>query len=366
MRPEPVVEDATMPMNNSSASASQPADPEILSFTGKILEYHQGLVEMHGDMLHALLPAPVAEALDVPEEVYLGDEAHPLLYGAPLLDRLIGLATGEVPVVYGRIDFPYLKKEGFDRLLTQDVRFLDSQVRVVNRADSRTTYMVLVVHYRAMSDERKEGLLRLGLHESSGALVEELDKLWPECRPQFFASGQVPPHFPVHLEKTIASGMLQAQGLTELALADFLASMKRRLTRDVTNTWEYYDALGAEMQAGLVQPNLTEEQRQERRLKIEGLPREMKVKIDDLAQKYQVRVTLTGRAAIRLLVNVVQLVVDMKHRKLKRSVSLTWNPITSRLDPLTCERCQGTIRSIQPVEKNNQIVLCCPACSRRG
>jgi len=46
----------------------------------------------------------------LPEEAPLGADDAPLLYGSPSLDRLIALATGEVPVAYGQIEVPYLKK----------------------------------------------------------------------------------------------------------------------------------------------------------------------------------------------------------------------------------------------------------------
>ncbi|NTW37899.1 MAG: hypothetical protein HGB17_17715, partial [Syntrophobacteraceae bacterium] len=189
-------------------------------------------------------------------------------------------------------------------------------------------------------------------------LVDAFDDL----RPEYFEPGKTPPHFPVHLEKAVKSGMRSARTLVEAELSDFLSSMQRRLRRDTRNTREYYEALKTEMQAGLCHPNLTEPQKAERLAKIADLPRELERKIADLEQKYQVRVTVSACAARRLLVDVVQLLLVLKYRKLQLSVSVTWNPITRRLDPLVCERCGlGTTR-VTPVGETS-VQLLCPSCA---
>lgn len=341
------------------------ADPEILSFSAELLEHLGGLIESESDRLLALLPKPLSRELDLPEEIWLGSEAAPLRYGSPLLDRLIQLATREVPVAYGQIQVPYLKKEGFQQLLRQDLIFLDSLVRVTGRAEARATYMVLICRYVAMSDERKEGLVQVGLQEGTGAVVQDFIELWDQAYPLFFPLGQVPPHFPERLDRAVSGGMHHAERQVHENLADFLKSMRRRLQRDVRNTREYYQALQAEMHAGLSHPALTDAQKVERMAKIRDLPVEMARKIEDLEQKYQVRVTVSACAAFRFLVDIVQLMVEVKHRKFKRSIPVIWNPVTRRLDPLICERCGETTTRIHPVPRENTVELLCDRCSRR-
>jgi hypothetical protein len=341
------------------------SDPELLAFAAELLENHGGLIEPESDRLLALLPPRLARELELSEEVQLGSEQVPLLYGSPLLDRLIGLATRDVPVVYGQIQGLYLKKAGFEQLIGQDIAFADGQVRVGSRAEARTTYMVLACHYVALSDERKEGLVQVAFHEGSGALIPGLADLWPEYHPEFFPAGKVPPHFPVHLEQAVKTGMHSAESLVRERLADFLSSMRRGLVRDVKNTREYFQALGTEMQAGLSHPNLIEPQRQERLAKIAELPAELARKILDVQQKYQVRVTISACAAFRLLVDVVQLLLELKYRKFQRSVRVTWNPLTRHLDPLVCESCRATIHRIHPAVSDAAIRLLCPSCTHR-
>ena len=344
---------------------SSTSDPELLAFSAELLEQHGGLIEQSSERLLALLPENLAKELGLPEEVQLGSDEAPLLYGSPLLDRLVEFATQDVPVAYGQIKVPYLKKAGFEQLFGQDVTFVDGLVRIAGRAEARTSYLVLMCRFVALSDERREGLVEVGLHEGSGAMIPELVGCWQDFQPQFFTPGKVPPHFPVHLEQAVTSGVDNATDAVREDLADFLHSMRRRLQRDVRNTREYYAMLQAEMAASLKQPNLTEGQRQERLAKMSDLPGEMDRKIQDLEQKYRVRVTVSPCAGVRLLVDVVQLMVELKYRKSHRSLRITWNPLTRRLDPLLCERCRKTTRRIQPVVKDSTVLLLCLPCSQK-
>jgi hypothetical protein len=340
-------------------------DPELLSFSVQVLERHGGLVERRGDYLFSLLPGPLAHLLELPEEAQLGGEGSPLLYGSPVLDRLIQLAAREVPVVYGQVETAYLKKEGFEKLLEQDLRFQEGQIHVVNRAEARTTYMLLTAHYVALSDERKEGLVRVGIHEASGALIPELEEGLSNFPLQYFEPGKTPSHFPVRLERTISSALQGARDQAESQLAEFFSSMQRRLRRDVRNTREYYEALKQEMEDRLKNPHLADGQREERTAKIQALPREMKSKIADLENKYRVQVTLTGCAAMRILVPVAQIMVLLRYRKLQRDLRVIWNPITRRLDPLACEDCQKTTRIVTPRDRGPNLFLLCPSCAAK-
>ncbi len=341
------------------------SDPELLAFAGDLIEKRGGLIERLPDRLLAVLPPDLAGALALSEEAILGTDETPLLYGSPFLDRLVTLATSEVPVVYGQIEVPYLKKAGFEELLGKDLNFADGQVRVSARAEARTSYMILTCRCVALSDERKEGLLQIGVHEGSGAVIGSLERGWQEFQPQFFPAGKVPPHFPVRIDPAIASAMASARTGIEKELSDFLTSMQRRLQRDVTNTREYYEALKAEMAASLSHPNLMEAQRQEREEKLAALPAELARKVEDLRQKYRVEVTITACATLRLLVNIAQISLAIRYRKGERTLRVVWNPLTRQLDPLVCERCHQTITRIHPVARDKDIELICTQCAQK-
>jgi hypothetical protein len=340
-------------------------DPELLEFTAQCIEQFGGIAEQHDEQLTAVLPKPLRQSLHLPEEVQLGDEARPLLYGSPVLDQLIHLATAEVPLVMGRIEVPYLKKAGFEQQLSQDFVFTNARLHVSNRAEARTTYMALTCKYIALSDERKEGLVEVSVQENSGAVIADFEHLWSDQAVQFYQQSSVPPHFPTHLEHTVRNVLQEAHVRADRQLVDFTESMKRRLRRDVKNTQEYYQALENEMEASLSNPNLGDTQRQERLAKIEDLPHEMHQKINDLQHKYAIQLSLRGCAVIRMLVDVVKIMVEIRHKKFQRTEHLIWNPVTGRFDPLVCEQCARTIREIHFLPKNAVLQIVCADCAQK-
>lgn len=337
-------------------------DQELLLFTSQVLERHGAAVEQHSDYLITLLPTDLSQLLNLPEESQIGKDGEPLLYGSPVLDRLVTLATKEVPIVYGQLEVPYLKQEGFEQLLYEDISFGKGKCRIIDTVEARHSYMILICQYVAMSDERKEGLIELAIHEDSGALIPEMSGHWKDFQPRFFSQEYIPPHFPAHIDSSINAALKSARSIIDNELADFYKSTKRHLNRDVQNTQEYYKALKWEMEAGLENPNLSKDQRNDRITKIKDLPNEMNRKIEDLQQKYQIHVTMTACAALRFLVPIVRLTVEFRYKKLLRELRLNYNPVSRSLDPLVCERCKLTTRTVFPCERKSELRFFCPEC----
>lgn len=340
-------------------------NPEILTFAARVLERHGGVVEQQSDSLFTLLPHSLSRSLDVPEEVRLGGEGEPLSYGSHVLERLVNLVTGDVPVAYGQLKVPYIKKGGFEQLLSRDVALVNASARLISRAEVRTTYMILACHYVALSDERKEGLVQVSVHEGGGTSIPDLNKHWQEFQAEYFPPGKAPPHFPAYPQGAVTAALKDARKAAEAELGGFFNSMSRHLRRDVQNTQEYYKALEDEMKTDLKRQNLTLAQREEREAKIRELPQEMVRKIDDLRQKYKVEVTLTACAALRLLVPVAQISLELKRHAFRRQLHLIYNPVTQRLDPLACDRCGVTTRRVHACDEASQIQLYCTTCSQK-
>lgn len=343
-------------------------DNELVQFAARVIEYHGGITEKHSESdAVAIVPADIAGFLETPEEFRLGGDGVPLLYGSALLDRLVHLCTKNIPLIYGQVEAPYLKKEGYERLLGSDILFSDCQVRLGARAETRAAYLLLTCRYVALSDERKEGIITVAVREHDGAVIDGLEAGLQDLRPQWYPAASVPHHqFPADAAAAVSSALRHAQKCAGEDLADFFSSMQRRLHRDVQNTREYYAALQKEMQQSLSRSGPGGAQRQERLAKIDELPGEMERKALDLQNKYRVQVQLSGAAVMRLLVTVAQVTADIRFRSFSRSLPLTWNPLTRRLDPLVCERCRDTTRSIYPFEEKTGAKLRCFACRQKG
>ncbi|MFH1114485.1 MAG: hypothetical protein V1792_11235 [Pseudomonadota bacterium] len=341
-------------------------DTTLPAFASNLLEAHGALLEQDDDSILALLPPDLAQSLNVPEEIVLGGESHPLLYGSPLLDGLIRLAVDEVPVTYAALNIPYLKKDGFDRLVCEDVQLVGARIKSIARAEAKACYLVATCRYEALSDERKEGLVLVAVGEATGAVIEGFEELWKEFPLEPFTGNQVPPQFSLIPERALANALNQAQKVTEEELAGFVSGMRRRLHRDVGNTKEYYQALAVEMEQSLSHHNLSEAQQEDRRAKMADLPTEMNAKIRDLEHKYSLKVAITGRAALRFLVPVVRLMVQIDCRRMSATVGLTWNPVTRRLDPIACGHCGAGSRRVYAVNGDADVRLLCPACNGRN
>lgn len=339
-------------------------DPELLNFSQQAIEHLGGVAESDNGHLLAFLPSDLVQELNLPEEAKLGHEQGvPLIYGSPILDRLIDLTTKEIPLAYGQIKIPYLKKQGFEQVLEKDFGFPGARVSITNSAKTRATYMILVCQYIALSDERKEGLVQIGIQEQNGAVVKGLEELYREHEIEYFQSGKVPPHFPNRSKQGLKNGLQAVQEAVSYQLSDFQKSMQRRLQRDVRNLKEYYQALSQEMKDSLNHPNLSQNQKEERMAKIEELPKERDQKILDLEHKYNIQVNIKGAAVLRILMDVVQLNLVLNYKKWKKNISLTWNPVTRRLDPLTCSNCGNSIRSCYFQVEADNLRLLCAQCS---
>lgn len=339
-------------------------DSDLIRFTTQFLEKSGALADAHSDHIHALLPRDLAGILNLPEEVLLGGDDHPLLYGSPILDRLVHVATAGIPVAYGAVSIPYIKKAGFEAAIAQDLSFVNGKVQIGVRAETRSSYMVITGRYVALSDERKEGLMRLTFHESSGAIIAGFEDAITDFECTYYRQGKLPPQFSPRIGLALQTALKSLQQRIEAELAPFIASMRRRLHRDVTNTREYYRSLADEMRASLAHPNLSDAQRVERQQKIDNLPAEADRKIADLQHKYDTRIHVRACAAERYLVDVAQLIVTILYRKASRTLPVFYNPVTRRIDPLVCESCKKTTRRIFLQDGKTNFVLLCPECSR--
>ena len=339
-------------------------DPELISFTQKLLERRGAVAEERNGLVFSLLPGDLAQSLGVREETTFGGEETPLLYGSPLLERMILLATREFPVVYGEVKVSYLKKAGFEQAIERDLSFPDAKIRLAGRGEGRANYMVLTCHFAALSDERKEGIIHLGIQERNGALIPELPDRLSAFPIGYFNPGSVPAQFSPEIDQAVSGSLKSAQILVKRESAEFLESMNRRLCRDVANTSEYFRDLREEMIRSLKNSHLGPAQREERKAKIRDLPREMASKIEDLKHKYQVKVAVSACAAVRLLVPVVLMNLEVLCRKYRLALQTAWNPITQQIDPLVCESCGQTIRTVFGEETNSRISLLCRHCRK--
>lgn len=234
---------------------------------------------------------------------------------------------------------PDLAPPAPERLLENHLVLPNAVFRYAGLDRAWTRYLILLFRYTAMSDEKREGVIKLGINLHQGSSIEgmiddlflhalnavetspihpvtkDLPADWPPARLDAFVRHTLPPRIEEHL-------------------ANFLQGMQRRLDRDLERVFDYYDGLRRE---AVRQLRKRQGDSARERLRIEAAVREYQAKVADLKQKYDLRVTVQLSQAMEILMPVSRLRLVLKRRKKERQISLDWNSLVRRLDPLPCE-----------------------------
>lgn len=346
------------------------AEPFV--FVRRFLERQGAVVEASSVGFDALLPQELAERLEVPDYVRIKDglpleskEEYGINYGSPLLEKIVDLSCNPLPVASCQLSFHYLKSQGFERLIQDQLTFCKSLCRVTSTAPIKTDYLVLACRYVARSDEQKEGLISFFFHFDTGAFIPRGLDMSANAASE---TGPLPESSKdsTKWDRIIKAISRESQGLIAAEIRDFKDSMNRRLKRDTKNIEEYYETLKKEMELSLGRAGLSDRLVQDRKEKIALLPDELAKKKDDLLQKYSIRVKVIPCAALFMRTPAVRILCDVHIGREKRPLSLTYNPVTKAIDPLACEGCSCSTTTVSFCARHH--VLCarcavkCPAC----
>ena len=117
---------------------------------------------------------------------------------------------------------------------------------------------------------------------------------------------------------------------------------------------------------------LTEKQQAEQareRLRLEAIAREYEAKIEDVRQKYAMKVEWQWVQTLELVMPVQRLTLRLRRRKGERVFALDWNPVARKLEQLPCEysytwerpreMCDEALHLISPAAHAP-----CPACAK--
>ena len=326
----------------SPASASRYRD-----FVARLLEHEGALVEpLDPEGLEAMLPASVQHTLQVPELVRLGfgaelpPEAQRVSLESDWLDRFGHLLDERGRWLHRVVAVPLPVLSQPERIIEHGLVLQNAIYRLSRVAPAWTRYLILLLRYTAISDEKRVGMLTFGLNLANGSAVDPLvdDVLSAALRPEDTAGTNVPAdaHLPsdwptprLHSAVTRA---LPARVQAQLHL--FLQGMQRRLDRDVERVHAYYTGLRQEAWQRL-QRQQTDSARE--CLRLEAAEREYHAKVADLRQQYDLRVTTDLEQALMLTSPVQRLELTIKRRKGERRVTLDWSPLARRLEPPPCE-----------------------------
>ena len=316
-------------------------------FVGRLIEAEGGAVDrVEPDGLEYLAPPQVSALLGIPESGCLGfgpelpEGARRIGLESELLARL-GVALGERGRLSRRAVYvPLPPVSSPERILEHGLTLHNAVYRLVGTRPVWTRYVVPFFRYTAVSDEKRDGLLRLAINLSTGSVLDgAADALAVaafELGPVAEASAPPAERLPQMWEPARLEAFLR-RGLTERIrrqLGRFVEGMRRRQERDLARLHGYYGDLRAESLARMRRPGAD---RERERLRLDAVAREYEAKVADLRQKYAMSVEVDCIQLLDLVMPVQRFDLLVKRRKGERRFHLDWNPLSSELDPPVCE-----------------------------
>jgi hypothetical protein len=319
------------------------------------------VAEPSAGALEALLPAEVAAAMGLPEEVRFGFDGGAAASGAavdarlgsPLLEQVVAARRDQRPVATVAVPGQ------LPRALPDHVPVLLNAVRAGPAAPApRVPARYLIAHLRValQGDEVRSALLDLTLRLADGAVVRPIDlaQAYP------IAPG---PLSVAELEH--ASGALRRavrRGIP-IALAGALEAIGRRARRDLTRLADYYVSLDGEM-ARAVERTRSDDERRRRLAKWRLLADEL------AARRAQVRERLSARVGAELIgAVVVETEVDrhafpVRRRASEGTVTVQRRAADGSLEGPRCDGCG--IGTLQVYLCDERLHVLCEACGQAG
>ena len=316
-------------------------------FAARVLEHEGALVDyFEPEGLEAMLPSELQKSLRSSEMMRLGfgaetpENSQRVSLESDWLERLGSLLTARGKQLHFVADAPLPELTAIDRMLEHSIELPNAVYRFLGVTPAFTRYLLFAFRYTAISDEKREGVIRLGVNTANGSTIDAfVNELWhavvsddlPATTDEPFDS-QLPSQWDAVKQHALLKRALPDRVRTQLQ--PFLNGMQRRLDRDLERVLEYYDDLRQEAFRKLKRKNADSARE---KLRLDSAEREYQAKVSDLKQKYDLRVTLELSQTLELICPVQRIELLIKRRKGERKITLDWNPLVRALEPLPCE-----------------------------
>jgi len=345
-------------------SGSDPPAPQVheqgrmQGFVADLLRHEGALVEaVEPEGLEVLAPPPVQRVLGLGELSRLGFGgslplgAQRVGMEADWLDRFAQVLGSQGRWARRVLSAPSRAPGDPEQVLGQELVLDNATFRLLDVSPARTRYLVLDFRVSAVSDDKRDFTLRLGINLATGALPDAvLAALAPALNapahdgPVLDGSEADPVRpddigLPAPWERARLLGLI-ARALpprVETDLVPFVKGLRRRLARDGDRLHAYHNDLHHEaMRRALTLPE-GDPRRQREEQRAEAIGREYRAKLDDLSRQYATRVTVEWVQTLELVMSVQRFTVQIRRRKADRTIRLDWNPLARRLEPPACE-----------------------------
>jgi len=244
-----------------------------------------------------------------------------------------------------------------ERVLEHALELQNAIWRLEDVKSAWTSCLLLAFRYTAIADEKREGLVRVGFNQDTGAvlggdllgrlltlLTDTADWQMPDADtrraagPGFDATtltARVVPLVRHHVQRD---------------LEPFLKSTRRRLDRDRARIHAYHDDLrrAALMKLAALESaggEKAEADRKREALRVAAIEREYGAKLDDLRHNYALRVTIEWAQGLRLFAPVQRYTVLIRRRKGERRIHIDWHPALRMIESTPTDHGAGVERA---------------------
>ncbi len=372
---------------------SQRHEPgRMQGFVASLLRHEGALVEdIEPEGLEVLAPAQVQTALGVAELSRLGfgatlpPSAQRVGIEGDWIDRLARLLGSQGRWTRRVLPASFKAPGDPERLLGHALVLDNATFRLLGVTPAWTRYLVLDFRASAVSDDKRDFMLRVGANLATGALPDAvLETLTAassfDCpsrdgdRPDGAENNQMLPEdaqLPAMWGKPLVLDLV-ARALPpriDAALIPFLQGMRRRLGRDQDRLHAYHNDLHLEAMRRAMALADGDAGRRREEQRSEAIGREYRAKLDDLARQYATRVTIEWVQTLEIAMPVHRFAVQVRRRKADRLIHLDWNPRARRLESPVCEATASTERPRLVCDDALHIVVPtalgpCQACGR--
>jgi hypothetical protein len=350
-------------------------------FVADLLERNGALVEaVEPDGLEVVAPAPLQAALGIPELCRLGfgavlpAEARRVGVEGDWFDRCAAVLgdRGRSTRLVLRPDNPPLSRA--ERLLEHELLLANATWRLRGASPAWTRCLIFDFRSTAVSDEKRDGLLRLGVNLATGAALDDvLERLEP-CLAEVPADTEPPGEAelpPLWERRRVSEFLTRAvPPRAERLIASFTASLRRRLVREQERIHDYHLGLTREVTRRLAVQRQGDDGGRRDRQRLEAVRHEYRARIDDLSRKYALKVAVEWVRTLELIMPVQRLEVIVRRRKGERLLLLDWHPLARRLEHAPCEYghaalertrlvCDDALHLVEPAG-----LAACAACAR--
>jgi hypothetical protein len=251
------------------------------------------------------------------------------------------------------VPFAFPAQINAERLVEHAVSLQNAVYRVTGVGPAWTRYLILLFRVTAFSDEKRDGIIKLGFNLSNSSTIDSfVDELiysavqTADKRDRPPPLSELPPDWTqTQLHSRVSRALPER---IDVQMAPFLNGMQRRLDRDLRRVRDYFTDLRTESLQRLQKHLADEEEAARERLRLEAIAREYHAKVVDLQQKYALRVDVAWTQTLEVVMPVQRIAILIKRRKGERKLALDWNPLARKLDIPLCEYSytQSTVRMV--------------------